>query len=264
MALGAAFVGTGIAALTPLVQKVIVDDVILSDQRPLAPWLALLLAAGVVRFAASFVRRFVGGRVSFDVQHDLRTAIYRHLQRLDFASHDRLQTGQLVSRASADVGLIQGILSFLPIVIGNFLLFVVSLVVMVFLSPLLTLVALAVAPLLGLVALRMRRTVFPASWDAQQQAGVVAGVVDEAVVGVRVVKGFGQEERELAKLTDAARRPVRPPPAHGPHPGPLPADAADDPGARPGRRSWPSAAGWPSRATSASARSWPSRPTSAS
>ena len=205
VALGAAFVGTGIAALTPLVQKVIVDDVILSEQRPLAPWLTLLLAAGVVRFAASFVRRFVGGRVSFDVQHDLRTAIYRHLQRLDFASHDRLQTGQLVSRASADVGLIQGILSFLPIVIGNFLLFAVSLVVMVFLSPLLTLVALAVAPLLGLVALRMRRTMFPASWDAQQQAGVVAGVVDEAVVGVRVVKGFGQEQRELGKLTGAAR-----------------------------------------------------------
>ena len=147
----------------------------------------------------------MGGRVSFDVQYDLRNAIYDHLQRLDFASHDRLQTGQLVSRASADVGLIQGLLSFLPIVIGNFLLFGVSLVVMVFLSPLLTLVALVVVPLLGLVALRMRRTMFPASWDAQQQAGEVAGVVDEAVVGVRVVKGFGQEQRELDKLAGASR-----------------------------------------------------------
>src|SRR5215213_2566975 len=160
VALAAAFVGTGIAALTPLIQKVIVDDVILSQQRPLAPWLGLLLAAGIVRFGASFVRRYVGGRVSFDVQHDIRTAIYRHLQRLDFASHDRLQTGQVVSRASADIGLIQGILSFLPIVIGNLLLFVVSLVVMLFLSPLLTVVALAVGPLLLVVALRMRHLVF--------------------------------------------------------------------------------------------------------
>ena len=53
------------------------------------------------------------------------------------------------------------------------------------------------------------RTVFPATWDAQQRAGDVAGVVDEAVTGVRVVKGFGQEQRELDHLADAAARPVR-------------------------------------------------------
>ena len=53
------------------------------------------------------------------------------------------------------------------------------------------------------------RTIFPATWDAQQRAGEVAGVVDEAVTGVRVVKGFGQEDRELDHLADARRRPVR-------------------------------------------------------
>ncbi len=60
-------------------------------------------------------------------------------------------------------------------------------------------------PALLLVAMRLRTTVFPATWDAQQHAGVVAGVVDEAVSGVRVVKGFGQEDRELAHLADASR-----------------------------------------------------------
>ena len=83
---------------------------------------------------------------------------------------------------------------------------VVALVVMIWLSPLLTVVALAVTPLLVLVSLRLRTSVFPASWDAQQQAGVVAGVVDESVSGVRVVKGFGQEEREVARLAEAAER----------------------------------------------------------
>jgi len=51
----------------------------------------------------------------------------------------------------------------------------------------------------------LRTSVFPASWDAQQKAGDVANVVEEDVTGVRVVKGFGQEERELARLTDASR-----------------------------------------------------------
>ena len=61
----------------------------------------------VVRFFATLARRLAGGRVSLYVQYDLRNAIYERLQRLDFAGHDQLQTGQLVSRASSDLGLIQ-------------------------------------------------------------------------------------------------------------------------------------------------------------
>ena len=52
--------------------------------------------------------------------------------------------------------------------------------------------------------MKMRSQIFPATWHAQQRVGEVAGVVDESVTGVRVVKGFGQEDRELAHLADAA------------------------------------------------------------
>ncbi|MEO6121739.1 MAG: ABC transporter transmembrane domain-containing protein, partial [Acidimicrobiales bacterium] len=204
-AMGASVAGLAVAGLTPLVQKVIIDDVVLADRRSLAPWLALLVLAGVFRFVAAHVRRFVGGRVGLGVQHDLRTAIFERLQRLDFARHDEAQTGQLVSRAGADVMLVQGLLAYMPLQTGNLVLLVVSLVVMAFLSPLLTLVALAVVPALLLLALRLRSTVFPAAWDAQQKAAEVAGVVDESVTGVRVVKGFGQEERELGRLDAAGR-----------------------------------------------------------
>ncbi|MEZ5138329.1 MAG: ABC transporter ATP-binding protein [Acidimicrobiales bacterium] len=99
----------------------------------------------------------------------------------------------------------QGLLAFLPIVLANGLFLAVALVAMAFLSPLLTVVALLVTPAMLALSMRLRRTVFPASWDAQQQAGAVAGVVDEAVSGVRVVKGFGQEAREVDRLADAAR-----------------------------------------------------------
>ncbi|MBW3668707.1 MAG: hypothetical protein KY443_05785, partial [Actinobacteria bacterium] len=92
--LGAALVGMGISGLTPLVRKVLIDDVVLTRRRPLVPWVALLLGFGAVRFGAAFVRRYTGGRVALDVQHDLRTAIYDRLQRLDFARHDEMQTGQ--------------------------------------------------------------------------------------------------------------------------------------------------------------------------
>ncbi|HEX2040316.1 MAG TPA: ABC transporter ATP-binding protein [Acidimicrobiales bacterium] len=205
LSFGAAVVGMTVAALTPLIEKVLLDDVVLDDRRPLVPWLALLLGAAAFRFGAAFVRRFAGGRVVLDVQHDLRTAIHDHLQRLDFVRHDEMQTGQLVSRAGSDVALLQGLLSFLPLLTGNLVMLVVSVVVMAVLSPLLTVAVLLVIPAVLVAATRLRSTVFPAGWDAQQRAADVAGVVEEAVTGVRIVKAFGQERRELDRLTDAAR-----------------------------------------------------------
>ncbi|MGI8711262.1 MAG: ABC transporter ATP-binding protein, partial [Acidimicrobiales bacterium] len=204
IALGAAGAGQVVKALVPLVERYVVDRVIVARSAPIGPPVVLLVLAAVVIFGAAFVRRYWAGRVSLDVQNDLRTRIYDHLQRLDVARHDEMATGQVVSRAISDVALVQGLLAFLPIVLANVLFLGVALVAMAFLSPLLTLVALAVTPLLLITSFRLRTSVFPASWDAQQRAGAVAGVVDEAVSGVRVVKGFGQEEREIARLADAS------------------------------------------------------------
>ncbi len=214
IAFGVAIGGQLIQSLLPVVQKVVVDDVItrhhnaqgqLIPGKPLAPWLTLMIVMGVLTFVCAYFRRFRGGRIALDVQHDLRTAIFAQLQRLDFARHDELATGQLVSRASSDVALIQGFLQFMPIGVANILLFVVSLGAMFWLSPLLSLVMLAVGPALLFTAMKLRTSVFPASWDAQQKAGDVANVVEEDVTGVRVVKGFGQESRELDRLTDRSR-----------------------------------------------------------
>ncbi len=206
VAFGVAVAGTTLAAFEPLVQKIILDDVIFTHRRPLWPWLLTLGGIATTRFGLAYVRRYRGGRISLDVQHDLRTAIFRQLQRLDFQSHDELSTGQLVSRANSDVGLVQSLLMFLPIGMANIVLFLLSAVIMLTLSPVLTIVLLAVGPLLLFLSLKLRTTVFPASWDAQQRAGDVAQVVDESVTGVRVVKGFGQEAQQLAHLEDEAQQ----------------------------------------------------------
>ncbi len=205
IAFGAAMIGSGISAAAPLVQRQIVDRSIIVHRSPIAPWLAVLVVFAVATFAMSYLRRYRGGRVSLDVQYDLRNAVHDHLARLDFARHDELQTGQLVSRANSDLGLLQGLLAFLPIMSGNVILMVTSIVVMFFLSPLLALVSLAAVPALGFTAYRLRKKTFPANWEAQQRESEVAIVVEEAVTGVRVVKGFGQERRELDNLVDRAQ-----------------------------------------------------------
>ena len=81
---------------------------------------------------------------------------------------------------------------------GNVLLMLLSLGVMLYLSPLLALVSLVVAPALLIVSYRMRWRIFPATWDGQQREGDVAQIVDEDVNGVRVVKAFGQERSRAA------------------------------------------------------------------
>jgi ATP-binding cassette subfamily B protein len=166
----------------------------------------VLAGLGAVRFAAGFTRRFTSGRLSLGVQYDLRNDAFAALLRLGGAQQDSLRTGQIVSRSISDITLIQTLLQFLPNMTGNALMFLVSLVFMAWLSPLLTLVAVVVGPLLWLIALRSRRDLFPANWHAQQEAAEVASGVEATVSGVRVVKGFGQEKRELAGLEQRARR----------------------------------------------------------
>ncbi|MFK8846786.1 ABC transporter ATP-binding protein [Streptomyces sp. Ac-502] len=206
LALGSSLAGMGVMALVPLIPKLIIDDVIVSHDRPLAPWATLLIVAALAVYALTYVRRYYGGRLALDVQHDLRTRMFRSIARLDGHRQDELSTGQVVGRATSDLQLIQSLLFMLPMMIGNVLLFAISLVVMVVLSPLLTLVALAVAPALWFIAQRSRDRLYPATWYAQSQAAAVAGVVDGAVSGVRVVKGFGQEEQETGKLRTVSRR----------------------------------------------------------
>jgi ATP-binding cassette subfamily B protein len=201
--LGGALVTALATAAIPLVQRRIIDDVIVTHRESIWPLAGLLLVVAAVNFVGIYLRRYRGGRVSLDVQHDLRTELFDSLSRLDGARQDEIRTGQLVGRSISDLNMVQGIMSMVPVTLGNVVLFVVSLGVMVVLSPVLTLVTVAVTPALWLIALASRRRLFPASWDAQQQSGEVVGLVDEAIGGVRVVKGFGQEEQEQEQLEAA-------------------------------------------------------------
>src|SRR5260221_732088 len=204
-ALLGSLVATVVAVIIPLIQRDIVNNAILTHRQPIWVGATLLVIAALVAFGGVFTRRYLGGRMSLDVQHDLRTEMFAALSRLDGARQDQLHTGQIVSRSISDVNMIQGLLAMVPFLLGNILLFFLSLIAMAVLSPLLTLVAVAVGPVLFAISLASRNKLFPATWDAQQHAANVAGVVDGAVTGVRVVKGFGQEEQEVERLEGAGR-----------------------------------------------------------
>jgi ATP-binding cassette, subfamily B, bacterial len=201
---GAAVLGAACQAGAPLLERQIVDGVIVERSESLLPWLIALVVVAAGAFLGAHLRRYRGGKVALEVQYDLRNEMQAHLQKMDFAALDQMPTGQLVARASSDTTLVQGLLMFIPMMSGNLLLMVLSLGVMLWLSPPLALVSLIIAPALIAISYRMRTRIFPATWDAQQREGEVIQIVDEAVGGVRVVKAFGQERRELERVAESS------------------------------------------------------------
>ena len=204
-AFGAAWVGNIVVVLTPIVTKRLVDRSIVADDGSLHKWVVVLLILAALRGITTVFRRWFGGIVSINVEADLRRALHDHLQTLEPATHDALTQGQVVSRANTDVSMVSQLLAFLPLLTGNAVQLVLSIAVMAWLSLPLLGIVLLVVPILVVLALRMRTWVYPASLDAQQKQAELATDADEAIVGVRVVKGFGQEHRELIKMEAAAR-----------------------------------------------------------
>lgn len=206
LSLVGAIAGAGLDIAGPLVQRAAVDHSILHGGYRIGFYALVLVALGVVGFATTFLRRYFAGKLSLQVQYSLKTKIFEHLQRLDFATQDALQTGQLVSRANSDIGLIQSLVAFLPRILSSTLLAVGAVVVMLVVYWPLGLVVSFTLPVLFGSSVRLRRKVFPASWDSQQREGEVTVVVEEAVAGVSIIKTMCLEKKMVYRLRDAAEK----------------------------------------------------------
>ncbi|WP_189154215.1 ABC transporter ATP-binding protein [Lentzea pudingi] len=196
----AAVVGVGLQAAGPLLLKTAIDDSTGGRTDRLWPLMVALIVLEVLTFGSAFLRRYLGGRLALGVQHDLRLGVFSAVQRLDGAKQDELRTGQIVSRSITDLQLVQSLLMMAPLAVGTVVFALAALAAMIYLSIPLTIIAVIVLPLVAWLAGRTRLTLFPATWSAQQRAADLAQHVEETVTGVRVVKGFGQEAREVARL----------------------------------------------------------------
>jgi ATP-binding cassette, subfamily B, bacterial len=165
-----------------------------------------LVVLGLLAGLTGLVSRYYMYRTAYDTEFDLRNLIYEHLSTLSFGFYDRVQSGQLISRANSDIRSVQMYTTFAPLILVQCSIGVVAFGFMLYYSPLLALVALAMMPLLYRVGVRMRNMMFPISWVIQARLAGVATVVDENVNGVRVVKSFAQEDAELKKLAAAAKK----------------------------------------------------------
>jgi len=209
-----AFIGSLAAALVAMVTSVIVpvvtmkaiDDALVDQTRSLTPYLIVLLGMALVRGALTWWYRRTLYTVAYDLEYDLRTIVHGHLTRLPFAFYDRVQSGQLISRANSDIRSVQLYCTFAPLIALNAVSVIVAIVMMLTIDIPLTLVALVTLPFTLALGVRLRNLLFPLSWIVQARAAEITTIVDENVQGVRVVKSFAAEDRELTKLAKAAQR----------------------------------------------------------
>src|SRR4051812_26221080 len=203
-ALAAVAMGTGV--LIPFLVGRPVDE-IRKGETNLWPLAIAILAAALVRLAFSVLRRLIAGRVSLGVEYDLRNRMYRHLQSLELAFFDEQQTGQLMSRSTVDLQSVRFFLGYgLIFILQSFVTILVAAAVMLALNVELGLLALAPAPLIFIVAFRYGRKNRPASQEVQQRIAELTAEVEENVGGIRLVKAFAREERQLGRVRDKAGR----------------------------------------------------------
>src|SRR5437588_12197599 len=197
----------GATVLIPYLTGQAINSVSAHSKHDLVLWSVAFVVAGIARLGLSVARRMVAGRVSLGVELDLRNGLYGHLQRLELSFFDRQQTGQLMSRATVDLQSVRFFLGYGLVFIAQSLLSILLAAVAMFaLQPALAAISLAPVPFVVLIANRYGRRSRPAMQQAQQRIAELTADAEENVSGVRVVKAFAQEDRQLGLFRHSVQR----------------------------------------------------------
>jgi ABC-type multidrug transport system fused ATPase/permease subunit len=202
-----AWAAMGMTVLIPWLIGQAIDAIHEEKKANLLPLAAVILGAAILRMGLTVVRRLVAGKVSLAVEFDLRQMFYAHLQKLELGFFDSQQTGQLMSRATVDLGAIRFFLGYgLIFITQNLLTIVLASTVMFIVNPLLAALALIPAPFVVWVASRYNRISRPAVQEVSQRVAELTAEAEENVSGIRIVKAFAREEFQLHRFQRAVKR----------------------------------------------------------
>ncbi|MEV7871620.1 ABC transporter ATP-binding protein [Streptomyces sp. NPDC088124] len=203
-----AIVASCLGLVMPLVLKWMVDGPV-TDRDPGGVWLGALalLGLGIAEALLFGLRRWLVARPLAGVEAAMRADLYRHLQRLPVSFHDRWPSGQLLSRGTTDLMLLRMFLAFpLTFLLVNGVTILIGFVILLLQDWSLGLVLLLpVAPLVIVCSLFETRYSLVAR-KAQDQVGDLTTVIEESVLGIRIIKGFGRHRSQALAFRELARR----------------------------------------------------------
>jgi ATP-binding cassette subfamily B protein len=184
-----------------------IDNVRAHDKHDLLVLGVVVAAAGLLRLLLTVARRLVAGQVSLGVEYDLRRRLYGHLLEQELAFFDRQQTGQLMSRATVDLSSVRFFLGYgLVFLLQSGLTILLASAAMFLTDPGLAAMALVPVPVVVVIATRFGRASRPAIQAVQQRLAELTADVEENISGVRVVKAFAAEDRQLGRFSGSVGR----------------------------------------------------------
>jgi ATP-binding cassette subfamily B protein len=207
MTTAAAMIGTLVGIAVPLLTKRMIDGPIHHhDKGAIIPLGLLALLFGAAEAVLIFVRRWGLVKSSLGLESDIRGDLYRHLQRLPIAFHDRWQSGQLLSRATSDLSTIRRFVGFgMVFLVVNAATFVIVSILLIVIYPPLGILATALTLPLAPVSLKFERVYKKQARRVQDQQGEIATAAEEAAVGIRIIKSFGRRRMVFDRFDDKAR-----------------------------------------------------------
>lgn len=192
----------------PLMTKAVIDGPVRhQDQRGLWVLGSAAVAVGVTEAVLWFIRRWLVARATMGVEADIRKDLYARLQILPMSFHSRWQSGQLLSRVMNDLSTIRRFLSFglVFLILNTLQIVVVTSILLAMYWPLGVVVLISIVPI-TLTVLHFEREYTRLSRLAQDQTGHVATHVEEAALGMRVVKAFGREDYVFDRFDEQATK----------------------------------------------------------
>ncbi|MFI0909407.1 ABC transporter ATP-binding protein [Streptomyces abikoensis] len=201
---GALLCGLGI----PLVVQRVIDGPLGSGDFGRLPWLIALVAVlGTAEAGLLWARRKLIARPTALVESRMRADLFAHLLRLPVAFHDRWQSGQLMSRAVNDLVTLRKYLAFAAVfLVVNSLTLVVGLGILFTIAPELALVGLISAAPLLLITYFYETSYKKVARRAQDQSGDLTTIVEETMLGTRVIRAFGRSGERTRQFVAQARR----------------------------------------------------------
>ncbi len=200
------FLGLIIQVWIPKILQNGITNALIARTQPLHDYVELIAVLGFFTGLFGYISRTNLYKVAYAIEFDLRNILYEHFTRMSFPFYDRVQSGQLISRANSDIRSVQMYLTFAPMILVQCSIALVAFAFMLSISVPLAFVAMASMPFIYIVGVKMRKSLFPVSWLIQSRLAEVATVVDENVNGVRVVRSFAAEQQQLRQLATAADR----------------------------------------------------------
>jgi len=197
-----------VGLVIPLVLKWMVDGPV-ADRDPAGVWLGALylLLLGITEALLFGLRRWLVARPLSGVEAGMRADLYRHLQRLPVAFHDRWASGQLLSRGTTDLMLLRQFLAFpLTFLLVNAVTILIGVIIMLAQDWTLGLVILGPALPVIVTCVVFEKRYAHVARRAQDQVGDLTTVVEESVLGIRIIKGFGRHRSQALVFRELSRK----------------------------------------------------------